>query len=81
MTRTWTRSRAGLYETVLADGEIAQVENMTTGYGDSGWVWWCDGNRSDFPVDTRRHATWLLEQYIAKQRRGRPLIEVLAEDE
>lgn len=64
------RTRAGLYDGEIGNNLIS-VEYLTTGYGDSGWVWWINEIRSDYPVDTKARAMRALEVEL----RGRGWVE------
>lgn len=72
MALTLKRTRAGHYEGRHSDGSLLEVEYVDfrgvadNGYGDYGWLWWVDGERSDFPVATKCYAVQLLEDYLQK---------------
>lgn len=59
------RARAGCYVGKDDVGRLVTVEYLKTAYGDSGWVWWIDSERSDYPVDTKRYCVELLIDALA----------------
>jgi hypothetical protein len=66
---TFARTRAGHYQATHTDGAVVEVEYVDFrgegGYEDHGWVWWVDGERSDYPVATKWYAIELVEDYLA----------------
>ena len=59
------RARAGCYVGKDNLGRLVTVEHLKTAYGDSGWFWWIDSDRSDYPVETKRYCEELLIDELA----------------
>jgi hypothetical protein len=59
------RARAGCYIGQDDKGRLLTIEYLKTAYGDAGWFWWIDSERSDYPVKTKRYATELLIDALA----------------